>query len=94
MQITAWVKIQTVQWFLIKCGVGLSKSCELNFMLVGRTRFSPDCVFGLIKRKYSRTRVSSLTEIAEVLEKSTTCLQNKVYIIGDKNTSQHFSHYN
>lgn len=82
-----------VSYLAWRVAVGLNKSCELNFMLVGHTRFSPDRFFGLIKKKYRRTRVSSLTEIAEVVEKSTTCLQNKVYIIGGENTSQPFCYY-
>lgn len=91
MQIIVWGKTKNntmifyVAW---RVSVGLNKSCELNFMLVGHTRFSPDHFFGLIKRKYRCTRVSSLTEIAE---KSTTYLQNKVYIIGDESTSHPFA---
>ena len=54
----------TMIWYLAwRVIVGLSKSCELNFMLVGHTRFSPDHFFDLIKRKYRHTWVSSLEEI-------------------------------
>ena len=72
--------------------VGLNKSCELNFMIPGHTKFSPDRFFGLIKRKYRCTRLSSLAEIAEVVEGSTSGGQNRAYIIGDEQSSKPF-HY-
>ena len=59
--------------------VGLNKSCELSFMIPGHTRFSPD---RFIKRKYRRTKLSSLTEIAEVVEGSTNGGQNKAFVLG------------
>jgi len=82
-----------VSYLAWRIAVGLNKSCELNFMLVGHTRFSPDHFFGLIKRNYKCTRVSSLIEIAELVKNSTTCLQNKVYIIGGEDTSKPFHYY-
>ena len=87
-------KNNAMVWYLAwRVKVGLNKSCELNFMLVGHTRFSPDRFFGLIKRKYRRTRVSSLKEIVEVVESSTTCLKNLVYVIGEENSSMPFQYY-
>jgi len=87
-------KNNAMVWYLAwRVSVGLNKSCNLNFMLVGHTRFSPDCYFGLIKRKYRRTRVSSLKEIVEVVEHSTTCLKNAVYVIGEENISKPFQYY-
>lgn len=67
--------------------VGLSKSCELSFMLPGHTKFSPD---RLIKRKYRRTKVSSLAEIAKFVEGSTIGGQNKAYVIGSEHPSMPF----
>ena len=58
--------------------VGLNHSCELNFMIPGHTKFSPDRFFSLIKRRYRHTNVSSLIEIAEVVKTSTTGGNNKV----------------
>ncbi len=59
--------------------MGLNEACELNFMIPGNTKFSPDRFFGLIKRKYRRTNLSSLAEIAKVVETSTAGGQNKAY---------------
>ena len=39
---------------------------ELNFMIAGHTKFSPDQHFGTIKKRFSRTFVSSLPELSEV----------------------------
>ena len=55
-------------------------------MIPGHARFSPDRFFGLIKRKFRKSKVSSLSQIAEVVESLTTGGQNKAYIIGDENT--------
>ena len=76
--------------------VGLNHSCELNFMIPGHTKFSPDRFFGLIKRKYRHTNVSSLIEIAEVVKTSTTGGNNKVYVIGneDEQSTKPFHYYN
>ena len=74
--------------------VGQSKSCELSFMLPGHTKFSLDRFFGLIKRQYRRTKVSSLAEIAELVSNSTIGGQNKAFIIGCDNSSMPFHYYN
>ena len=51
--------------------VGLHRSVTLSFMLVGHTKFSPDWCFGLFKRRYKRTFVSSLQDIATVVSDGT-----------------------
>ena len=38
-------------------------SCVLSFMIPGHTKFSPDRSFGMIKRKYRRTKVDSPTQL-------------------------------
>ena len=86
-------KNNTVGWYLVwRVVTGLSKACELNFMIPGHTRFSPDRFFGLIKRKFRRSKVSSLSQIAEVVESSTTGGQNKAYVIGDESMKP-FTYY-
>ena len=86
-------KNNTMVWYLVwRVVTGLSKACELNFMIPGHTRFSPDHFFGLIKRKFRRSKVSSLFQIAEVVESSTTGGQNKAYVIGDE-SMRPFTYY-
>ena len=41
-------------------------------MIAGHTRFSPDCFFGLIKKSYVQTSVSTLCDIEKVMNASTT----------------------
>ena len=72
---------------------GRSKSFELNFMLPGHTKFSPDQFFGLIKMNYRRTDVSSLAEIVKIVEESTQGGQNKIFVIGSEPPSKRFYYY-
>ena len=72
---------------------GRSKSCELNFMLPGHTKFSPDRFFGLLKRNYRHTGVSPLAEIVKVVEESTQGGQNKAFVIGSEPPSKRFYYY-
>ena len=76
-----------------RVAVGLSKSCELSFMLPGHTRFSPDRFFGLIKRKYKHSDVSSLIELARIVEESTQGGQNEAFVIGSEDPTKLFQYY-
>ena len=49
---------------------GLHQRITLSFMLVGHTKFAPDWCFGLFKQRYRRTFVSSLNDIANVVNSS------------------------
>ena len=82
--------IQYLAWRVI---TGLSSSCELSFMIPGHTKFSPDRFFGMIKRKYRRTKLDSLNQLAEVVNTSTLECRNTAYIIGH-DTIKPFSYFN
>lgn len=45
---------------------GLNEVVEMNFLIAGHTKFSCDAYFGLIKKKYRVTMVSSLNDIVKV----------------------------
>jgi len=61
-----------LMWYLIwRLANGLNKKASISFMLAGHTKFAPDWCFGLFKRQYRRTFVSSLKDIEQV-----TWLQN------------------
>ena len=62
-----------VQYLMWRVLTGLHQSIHLHFMIAGHTKFSPDACFGLIKRKLCRTNVSSLDDLARVVEESTVC---------------------
>ena len=52
--------------------VGLHKNITLSFLVVGHTKFAPDWCFGLLKKKFRRTKVGSLSDIAQVVNNSAT----------------------
>ena len=62
-----------VQYLMWRVLTGLHYSIELHFMITGHTKFLPDACFGLIKRKFRRTDVSSLNDLARVVDVSAVC---------------------
>ena len=82
--------IEYLAWRII---TGLSATCELSFMIPGHTKFSPDRFFGMIKRKYRRTKVDSLSQLAEVVNSSTIERKNIAYVIGH-DTTKPFAYFN
>ena len=62
-----------VQYLMWRVLTGLHQSIHLHFMIAGHTKFSPDACFGLIKRKFRQTDVSSLDDLARVVEESAAC---------------------
>ena len=48
-------------------------SITLSFLVVGHTKFSPDWCLGLFKRHYRRTKVGSLSSLAQVVNESAEC---------------------
>jgi len=50
--------------------IGLHKSITLNFLITGHTKFAPDWCFGLLKKAFRRHAVSSLQEMASVVNGS------------------------
>ena len=59
-----------MQYLMWRVMSGQSVSAEISFMIVGHTKFSPDRFFGLIKKKYKHTFVSTLDEIKELVTNS------------------------
>lgn len=52
---------------------GRHTNITYSFLVVGHTKFSPDWCFGLFKRLFKRTPVSSMAEIADVVDRSAVC---------------------
>ena len=76
-------KNNTMVWYIAwRVIINWSKACKLSLMIPGHTRFSPDRFFGLIKRRFRISQVSSLSQIAEVVDcrESSTIGQNQAYI--------------
>ena len=55
---------------------GQNPTVKLSFILPGHTKFAPDRLFGLIKKLYWRTPVSTLADLEQVVQNSTTGSQN------------------
>ena len=56
-------------------------------MLSGHTKFSPDRFFGLFKKAYCRSSVSTITEVAAVVDRSTTTGQNRHQLVRSPDVS-------
>ena len=61
-----------LQYLLYRVITGKHKSITLSFMLVGHTKFSPDGYFGLIKKRYRRSKVYTYDHLVDVINSSTT----------------------
>ncbi len=61
-----------IQYLMYRIVAGKHKSITLSFMLVGHTKFSPDGYFGLIKKRYRRSKVYSFDHLVDVINSSTT----------------------
>lgn len=46
----------------------------------GHTKFSPDWCFGLLKKKYRRTKVDGLTDLVSVVNDSASSVQRQWYL--------------
>ena len=61
-----------VQYLLWRVMSGQHDEIKLSFMIPGHTKFSPDWCFGLLKKKYRRTKVGGLTDLVGVVNESAT----------------------
>lgn len=61
--------LQYFQWRVL---CGLNTEIFHNFLLTGHTKFSPDRMFGLAKRKYSQCDVDTHDDFLACMEKSST----------------------
>jgi hypothetical protein len=67
-----------LQYLMYRVLSGKHKSITLSFMLVGHTKFSPDGYFGLIKKKYRRSKVYTYDHGAS--KKALKSIKNNVVI--------------
>ena len=70
---------------------GLHRNINLNFMVVGHTKFAPDWCFGLLKQKYRRTSVSCLEDIVQLTNNSTTTGVNLAQLVGTEEQTANVS---
>ena len=61
-----------MQYLCMRSILRLNDDIECSFMIPYHTRFGPDWCFGLIKLKYKRSYVSSVSQLGDAVSKSTT----------------------
>ena len=59
-----------VQYLAWRVMTGQHQAITLSFMIPGHTKFSPDWCFGLLKKKYRRSKVGGLTDLVGVVNES------------------------
>ena len=59
-----------VQYLLWRVMTVQHTKITLSFMIPGHTKFSPDWCFGLLKKRYRRTKVGDLTDLITVVNES------------------------
>jgi len=81
-------KNRIVLWYCAwRVAVGLHKSITLNFLIAGHTKFAPDWCFGLLKQAFRRHAVSSLEELASVVNGSASV--NVSQLVGEADGTTH-----
>ena len=70
-----------MHYLLWRTLTGKHRTAEVSFMLVGHTKFAPDRYFGLIKKRFRRSSIDTLFEMARVVKESTTTGKNKAQLI-------------
>jgi len=63
----------------------LHESIRYSFLIARHTQFGPDRCFGIIKRSYKVSHVSSLSEFAQIVESSSVAGVNKAQLVGTHN---------
>lgn len=59
------IMLQYLAW---RVQTGRHLTIELNFLIAGHTKFACDYCFGMVKKRFRRTNVSSLQDIQKVID--------------------------
>ncbi|XP_042160314.1 uncharacterized protein LOC121840507 [Oncorhynchus tshawytscha] len=60
----------------------LHHNLDLHFLIIDHLEFAPNWCFGLIKQRFTKTRVDSLSEIASIVKDSTVTAVNIPQLVG------------
>ena len=71
-----------VQYLIWRVLTGLHHTIMISFMVVGHTKFAPDSCFGLLKRSFRKTEVSSLSDLEEIVLSSSVV--NECQLVGSQ----------
>ena len=65
---------------------GLNRVIKITFLPVGHTKFAPDAGFGMIKSKFRRNQICTISEMCCCITESTPVTKmNQVQLVGDEN---------
>ena len=88
-------KNKYAMWYLAwRCIYQLHQQIQLYFLVAGHTKFSPDWCFGLLKQRYRRSHVSSLSDLEKVCRTSTTTGVNIPQLVGSEDGDVYVPTYN
>ena len=73
-----------LHYLLYRTIAGLHAKIDWSFMLVGHTKFSPDAYFGLLKKKYRRSRAYTYKQLIDIINTSTVKGCNQCHKLNDK----------
>ena len=62
-------------------------------MIAGHTEFSPDFCFGVLKKRFQASQVSTLADIADVVQRSSEKKVNLPQLLGDEDGKQYVPTY-
>ena len=71
-----------MQYLMWRVLTGLHHTITISFMVVGHTKFAPDGCFGLVKRAFRKTGVSSLSDMEHVIRSSSDV--NECQLVGSQ----------
>ena len=66
-----------LQYLMYRVLMGFHDRIDFSFMVVGYTKFAPDGYFGLIKKKYRRSKVYTYAQLADLIDLSTDNQHNR-----------------
>ena len=78
------------QW---RIAAGLCDCVEISFMLAGHTKFGPDRMFGLFKRKFGKCSVDTIDDIVSAVEASSIGGHNVAQLTCDPVSGERFVHW-
>ena len=77
-----------MQYLCLRILLGLNTDIECSFMIPYHTRFGPDWCFGLIKLKYKRSYISSVSQLSDCVSNSTHKNINIPQLVWDPSTDE------
>jgi len=82
-----------LHYLLYRTIAGLHAKIDWSFMLVGHTKFSPDAYFGLLKKKYRRSRTYTYRQLIDIINTSTVKKCNICHPYRDDDGSASFRYH-